>query len=75
MERTNSTFGSTEQGKPFGLGIVAAIGVLEGIGGHVKCHECGRTKHLSNTAKGWPKCCGNTMQWLAQKALDEKKAD
>lgn len=59
-------------------GIHSAIARdLAGLGGILRCGECGTQDSLtaygiaSYLRDGWPVCCGYTMTWITQKELDE----
>jgi hypothetical protein len=45
---------------------------LEEFGYKLKCNYCGKECYLTANeigyflAKGWPTCCGQTMQWVTE---------
>lgn len=61
-------------------GIHGAIaGDLAGLGGILRCGQCGTEDGLSTYGiasylrDGWPVCCGYTMTWVTRRELDEEK--
>lgn len=56
------------------------LGGLAQMGGYVECQNCRLKVGLQPEAiknylqNGWPKCCGQTMQWVTQKQIDAQKA-
>lgn len=52
---------------------------LQGFGGFLRCSHCGEREELGSVGtkfeKGWPKCCGYTMEWITQRQIDEGYLD
>lgn len=52
---------------------------LKGLGGVLRCSECGRQETLDGMAgyfaHGWPTCCnGYALMWVTQRLLDKEGA-
>ena len=49
------------------------------LGGVLRCRACKTRRPLGDISlklrKGWPLCCGQTMEWVTQKKLDEEQQE
>ena len=55
--------------------------VFKAAGGLLRCHHCGGERELDGEKiaryfdEGWPRCCGQTMEWITDRQLDKEAPD
>jgi hypothetical protein len=52
---------------------------LATFGGHLECRHCHTVRPLKYTLgrylkRGWPMCCGETMEWLTEEQLADRSS-
>lgn len=63
-----------EQATKAQAAVEAAGDAAQQLGGILRCCSCGRRAALGRVAdrlaRGWPTCCGHTMEWLTDRQIE-----